>query len=329
MNDMLRGHLDRRFGRSRWRVAGQHSGLSGTAILRVESMDELFAVRSWSDPNSAMERVAMWHEASLALNQFFPQLSQLFLHNPIPPPLPWSADPSHERLVWDGQQAWTLSPWKAGEPLSDSKVELQPKLVWADQLAALHMGLKDSFAVTGPSQGFAERLAGVQNLAPHLSDSLSFLGPRFEAYCRFVSFHRERWIQELSGLCQLTFRQHWILRDLWRDNLLVNAEGDWLHSVDIGASRVEWPVFDFLRLFGSLKCSVEEWKAVWQVYQSHQKSDASLSFYMLLTIHTISTALSIDHWLRRWQGGMISIANQPKSLGRLLELFDEFELATS
>ncbi len=44
---------------------------------------------------------------------------------------------------------------------------------------------------------------------------------------------------------------HWIIRDLWRENILIE-DARVSGVIDFGASRIDWPLLEVVRMLGSL-----------------------------------------------------------------------------
>lgn len=102
---------------------------------------------------------------------------------------------------------------------------------------------------------------------------------------------------------------HWIVRDLWFENILVTDSNQFASIVDLGAARLDWPGLDFVRLFGSLipfahpaQASQDDWNALWEnalrCYRNAHPDHAIGSIWECRMLDKLSTALAIAQWIR-------------------------------
>ena len=120
------------------------------------------------------------------------------------------------------------------------------------------------------------------------------------------------------------------MRDLWRENLLVDADNRWVYAVDIGASRIDWPAFDFTRLVGSMLAPMSDrgvhgiWQNLFEAYNAINPYSDLPQADDLRTIHDISTAFSIVYWYKK----KIELNVDPKlrdsGISRMRELLQTF-----
>ena len=132
---------------------------------------------------------------------------------------------------------------------------------------------------------------------------------------------------------------HWIVRDLWRENILLDDSKRFSSIVDLGAARIDWPGLDFIRLFGSLSYDSghdfsvdgssknELWQDAFAAYTRKHPSHTIESLEECKMLHIVSVGLSIAQWVRWIQSGTIDLRNSEKAQRvseRIRELCDQF-----
>ncbi len=120
------------------------------------------------------------------------------------------------------------------------------------------------------------------------------------------------------------WQQHWIVRDLWRENILMEPTTGRFSIVDLGASRSEAPFFDLVRFLGSMSLGLQEWSKCWQTYHSVAHMPLQISVEEGYFLHRVSTAIGIEFWTAQLSGSGLSDRNRS---ARLFELIDEWERA--
>jgi hypothetical protein len=322
--DRLKWLISQRFGSSRWELQPVSSGFSGTPIYRLHILDRDYAIRGWPKRPESVEKVRDWYEATRwvapiddgeAIRWVAPideqclapiDLAPEFQHFPIPAPLNWGSEGHSVNLLsTDEDRLWSLATWLPGSPMTLDQSRSISKPVLARQLAKLHFLLSRGDTSVGKPQGLVDRREGLDALLENLTVAKHAMGklpitPQTQAqFWEMVQRHKSTWKETLRILLTQDRYVHWIVRDLWRDNLLLDSSGQWVSTVDVGASRVDWPAFDFLRLFGSLGCSLDEWQPAYETYTRHGVAETLPTLSECLVLHKISTALSIHHWIGR------------------------------
>jgi Ser/Thr protein kinase RdoA (MazF antagonist) len=111
---------------------------------------------------------------------------------------------------------------------------------------------------------------------------------------------------------------HWIVRDLWYDNILITGSRQFAAIVDLGAARYDWPGLDFIRLFGSLMAVApvslrhepqEIWNTAFHAYAERYPNHLIESLEECCVLHEIATQLSIVQWMRWVYGGFFDLTN--------------------
>lgn len=169
-----------------------------------------------------------------------------------------------------------------------------------EYLVDLHSKCRTIGYTEARSMGMKERLDALQDRDWELRirSSPHDYAFRYEAVARFALQSTNQWVSWLQDWSNRSMEQHWIVRDLWRENVLVSSNLDRMWVVDLGASRVESPLFDFVRLVGSLHPTKEEWVRCAEQYLELSDWKLQLSVDELWRLHEISIALSLRHWNR-------------------------------
>jgi Ser/Thr protein kinase RdoA (MazF antagonist) len=264
------------------------------------------------------------------------ELKPWFDHSPIPRPVPWNAAIFNNLLALQlGDHLWTLSKWVPGEPLQSGDVTYDCLIGYVKQLAALHRLTRQLQHNRALSSGLIER----RNLLVGIQDDLSRIAtvcshhPLRNELAQFIIKCSERariWLPTIDRLANRECECHWILRDLWRDNLLVDGNNRWIHTVDVGASRVDWPAFDFVRLVGSLLQPGDEdrdhidWQNLLDAYNAINPYSDMPQAKDLQTIHEASTAISIIFWAKRHNEQNVAPELVASRTARMRELLKTF-----
>lgn len=318
-------------------------GFSDTSIYCLKNSIGSYAIRSWPDCDASHEKIDFWRSVNVAWRRNAPFGTHS--RGPFPTIHSWSlalADPSI--VIPFAEKLWTLSEWVNGHPIrrGDTQFDLIHHL--ASVLASIH---KATLSATDESTG---RLEHYRQQSPSIYDRLQFLSSLDSRILALVNhsdfFHEsqltDQVINSLSSLLnkleswrqfldQCTARNrecHWIVRDLWYENVLVDDSNHFSSIVDLGAARFDWPGLDFVRLFGSL-IGVEDnlWETAYAVYTNEHPGHGIDSLDECRLLGRLSCGLSIAQWVRwitdaRFNTNDIVVCQRLRS--RITELCDQF-----
>jgi len=298
------------------------SGFSDSSIFQLKLERGSFAVRSWPNTQASLDKVAFWEIL---------QRSEVF--RPFPKLIPWIGY-SHEQILlfpWDGK-LWSLSEWIDGRSFQESDLSLDRVQDMASILAKIHVAtlkssvpeelylssrhLQDQHDV-GPSRTLVERANFLDRVSRHWEASVlasdfcqkqGLAAPLIRCLAK-IEECKKPWREQLEQSSRTDRRYHWIVRDLWYENVLVRPSGEFASIVDLGAARFDWPGLDFIRLFGSLiglagtqSCSRtptrDWWEKAYAVYTSHHPNHSLGSVNECIDLNSIATALSLAQWIQ-------------------------------
>lgn len=298
----LREAFLQRWGDVDWDIAPPlHSGLSGIPLFRAESKRGVYAIRAWPLTAMSLHKISLWAVASNRFEELGDESD-----SPIPGPIAWSRSTKSSILapspyvLATPDWYWTLTHWVPGIPLSLTQVNDSVRGSLVEFLAHLHRTCRTIECTQARSLGMKERFDALQDRdwRPRISYSNRDFAIRYEALAQTALQSTNRWLGWLHDWSHRSVEQHWIVRDLWRENILVSSNLDRMWVVDLGASRVESPLFDFVRLIGSLHPTREEWERCVEQYLMLSDSKLPLSVDELWRLNYISIALSLRHWNR-------------------------------
>ena len=329
------------------------SGFSGTSIYRLTNSIGSFAVRSWPTSASSRDKIVFWQAINSASQRSI--ASGELACQPFPTLMRWVASSSTSRWILPFEDhLWTLCDWVSGRPIERADVDVDLIRHSASVLGNIHrttlsavdeQGLKLS-ELRQPSASIQERKRFMQSLdnqmVEHVSDSGFFAKAKLtervteclRLLVRLIAF-REQFME----ICSARERTcHWIIRDLWHANLLVDSSGKFSSIVDLGAARLDWPGLDFKRLFGSLiglraggwegQSNDEDW---WQIaftaYAEVHPTHAIDSLDECRYLSQLSCGLSISQWVRWLTEKRFEIQNPDigrRIANRIHELCDQF-----
>jgi Ser/Thr protein kinase RdoA (MazF antagonist) len=107
---------------------------------------------------------------------------------------------------------------------------------------------------------------------------------------------------------------HWIVRDLWRENILIDHQRI-SGIVDFGASRIDWPAFDIVR-----------WISSWLAPDDPRISECFRAYPVLAEddyrfLDYLGTLLSLLQWLEWLLSSQMSFVGQEARVrSRMIEL---------
>jgi hypothetical protein len=145
-------------------------------------------------------------------------------------------------------------------------------------------------------------------------------------HCLAIVLERQpSWLRFLT-ICESQNREcHWIVRDLWFENILVDERQHFSSIVDLGAARLDWPGLDFVRLFGSLSyrdgdrtvfsgddSDEELWNDAYGAYTQSHTDHAIESLEECKMLHKVSLGLSLFQWVLWNKAGSIDLTNSDK-----------------
>lgn len=311
-------------------------GFSGTPIVRFSADSELWAARGWPCSEESRNKIDNWAKVAFHLEQHATELSPWFSDSPIPRPVLWKGSLFGSPLAWQvGEHLWTLAKWVPGETLKSESVTYELLLSYVKQLACLHRLTREMQFSRSLSKGLIERrdhLLSMQNDLPEIAPMCSRHTLKDDLSLFFVECadRIKIWSSAIDRLANRPCESHWILRDLWRDNLLVDAHNRWIYTVDVGASRWDWPAFDFVRLVGSLlEPRVREgvqsaWDNLFDAYSAINPYSDLSSPHDLQMVHEVSTAISILYWIKKWNERNVAPETEATRLKRMKELLKIF-----
>jgi hypothetical protein len=328
----------------------ESQGFSGTSIYRLTNSKGRFAIRGWPSDLSSEHKVAFWQAcnascisadltepltpASLAATQ---SQKTKFPVAPFPQLYFWDlagALPSF--LLTMGQRQWTLSDWVEGRAIERDDIHLDLVHHLATVLGAIH---RNSVSIIHPSANsrhdqmpspsIGERLRFIATFDERcikLASKLPFfqksqLADRVVECLSHLIVQRPAWTRFLDSSAFVARKSHWIVRDLWYENVLVDSTQQFVSIVDLGAARLDWPGLDFVRLFGSMIGSravpnpsshFDWWSSALDSYAASHPQHAIESLEECIALHTISCSLSIAQWV-----GWISSGRFPMGDDRL------------
>lgn len=297
------------------------SGFSDSSIFQLKLHGGSFAVRSWPNTQASVDKVAFWDRL---------QRSEVF--RPFPKLVPWIGYSQEQILLfpWDGK-LWSLSEWIDGRPFQESDLSLDRVGELASILAKIHVAtlessvpeggrlasrqIKDSYE-TGPSRTLVERANFLGRISRRWEASVmasdffqrhGLVAPLIHCLAT-IDACKKPWGERLEQASRADRRYHWIVRDLWYENVLVRASGEFASIVDLGAARFDWPGLDFIRLFGSLtglvniqSCGQEStrdwWGKAYAIYTSGHPNHTLGSVNECIDLNEIATALSLAQWI--------------------------------
>ena len=246
------------------------NGFSDAFIYRLTFDGGSYAIRSWPKRLDTPSKITFWSSVNATFSEDSACLKMLGASclTPFPSLYRWQLqDEFAVSLLPYEDHLWTLCDWAPGQPVVQKKVDRSLVCHLARILGRLHANSISALDQDGiplgqqsiRSNSIRERLDVLQSLDHSLFiaiDEASFfseykLSDRAK-HCIAIVFERgpdwHRFLKICEGqtrICQ------WIVRDLWRDNVLVDEMNRFTSIVDLGAARIDWPGLDFHRYFSS------------------------------------------------------------------------------
>ncbi|XZE20795.1 phosphotransferase [Pirellulaceae bacterium SH449] len=325
-----------KFGTSLDRWEPLSGGMSGMPLFRFFIASDSWVVRSWPATSENENKIRLWSEQAKFLESRKEALLPRFESCPIPCPVSWNiSDDQVELTIEEDSRWWTLVKWLPGSPLRSTQISEEQRTEYVRQLAHLHRVSRAAGVQSGSSRGVQERadlldriLVEIPTMERLRSDPL--LGIRIAPFLEILQSNSGRWRETINKLSTTKLELHWIIRDLWKENLLVDQNEKWIHTVDVGASRIDWPGFDFIRLVGSLPvadCSLrvdDTWQGLADTYLEVNPHSSLCSGTDLRSLHEAATAISIAYWCRRIHEQASDSSQHSRYVLRLLDLLQIF-----
>jgi hypothetical protein len=329
------------------------SGFSGTSIYRLTNSIGSFAIRSWPTIASSRDKIVFWQAMNSASQRSI--ASGELVSQPFPSLMRWVASSRTSRWILPfGDHLWTLCEWVNGRPIQRADVDVHLIRHAASVLGNIHRTTLSAVDEQGlklpelrqPSASIQERKRFMQSLdsqmVVHVNDSKFFAEAKLTqrvTECLWLLVRLIAYREQFMEICAVRERTcHWIIRDLWHANVLVDSSGKFSSIVDLGAARLDWPGLDFIRLFGSLiglragglegQSNDEDW---WQIaltaYAEVHPTHAIDSLDECRFLSQLSCGLSIAQWVRWLKENRFDIQNPDicrRIADRIHELCDQF-----
>ena len=277
---------------------------------RVGSGESLiqYAIRSWESATYDADRI-------LQILAFQTHLTEKQIA--APKPIRWL---NNQWIIPYERTFWTIESWLAGQSLasgSDVSDQLLSKIV--ESLFDLHTAGRTFGTIQQPSQGIADRIhkisewkerisiakveklvrevSSLGTLANVSSEQLSRIQLGFGIALQAIQQLGNYWIRECIRFQNHKPDCHWINRDLWRNNILVDQDRI-TGIVDFGASRIDWPILELVRCLSSfLDPHDSRWQSALNHYQEVPLSHKlPVELENICMLDHVATTLSLFYW---------------------------------
>ncbi len=343
----------------RWRS----NGFSDSEIFQLVLPSGIFAIRSWPNRFDSPSKVSFWSNLNNEFSANGEGLKQFGATRvmPFPRVYDWrKPGESATSLLLFENQLWSLSDWVVGQSMASRVIDQDLAKHLATILGRIHATTITALDRDGTpigrhrmrSHSLNDRQALLKSLDHRLFSAIdrndfflaSNLSDRLKHCIATVLERKGDWDRFLK-ICSSQEREcHWIVRDLWRENILLDSDNRFAAIVDLGAARLDWPGLDFIRLFGSLSCIPESsllasdsncsdlWRDVYLAYTDEHPEHSLASLDECRMLHQVSSGLAVLQWVLWITGGTISLQNSAKDdrvALRLAELCDQFLIETA
>jgi hypothetical protein len=337
------------------------NGFSDCEIFRLRTPHGNFSIRSWPNHADSRSKVRFWASVNASFAKTNGGWSTLGTATNLPFPAIHSwhlTDNSASSMLLMGEQLWTLSDWVDGQSMSSRFVDRSLVRHLASAIGRLHartrVALDRDAAPLGRYLARSGSIMVRSNVLRMLDHRLFAAIDRSQLFahenlsdklkhCIATVFERRIDWDRFLSICAAQEREcHWIVRDLWRENVLLDSENRFASIVDLGASRVDWPGLDFVRLFGSLQyeyrigqdsIAIESkdkrdlWEEAYEAYTQENGIHSIASLDECRMLHLVSSGLSVLQWVVWVTDGTFDGAS-PEKLDRIAlriaELCDRF-----
>jgi len=294
-----------------------------------------YAIRSWESATYDSERICkiLDFQAYLVGKQIA-----------APKPICWL---SNERLIPYEQSFWTIESWLAGKSLvggADVSDSLLSEIVGC--LVDLHTAGRNFGTIHPTSPGITERIRNISDWKeramvatsekwiskmsrfgplPNVStEQLSRIEKGFGLALQVIQYLGSSWVHQLNMFLDRKPRCHWIIRDLWRSNILIDQDRI-TGVVDFGASRTDWPILELVRCLSSfLQPDDSRWQASLDGYYEQLQTrnaavgaeafdcDWKVDLEGIRTLDHVATTLSLLYWYDWLTSEDFESINRPK-----------------
>jgi Ser/Thr protein kinase RdoA (MazF antagonist) len=298
------------------------------------SRNQVWHVRLADLPYEPQYALRFWNDQTYSLQQLKDILSfQKTLKDKrivVPEPKRWLNNEFVISGEWSsGEEGfWTIEAWMPGESLNGIEAvsdELLEQIVAC--LSALHRAGREIGVMTRRSKGIQERIEKLERLkskvADHTPEDLlqRFVGTPniesiklgFETAHRLVRDQASAWVKMLNLIQDHSPECHWVIRDLWRENILI-ANGNISGIIDFGASRIDWPILEFVRCVSSFLLPKDpRWQSVLDSYAMTLPTRDSVSLELVQQLDQVATALSLAYWYEQLENATTAPGMQLKT----------------
>jgi Ser/Thr protein kinase RdoA (MazF antagonist) len=284
-----------------------------------------YSLRFWNDQTYSLQRL----KDILSFHKILKDKQIV-----VPEPKRWL---NNEFVVSGEGGFWTIEEWLPGESLDGIEAvsdELLDQVVAC--ISALHRAGREIGVTTRRSKGVQERIDRIERLKSKVADPTPgdlmqyFVGTPhidsikigFETAHRFVQDQASVWVRLLNSIQDLPPECHWVMRDLWRENILI-AHGRISGIIDFGASRIDWPILELVRCASSfLLPNDPRWQSFLDSYALNLPTKESVSLELVLQLDQVATALSLIYWYEQLEHAKTDPTAQlkPQAWSRIEEL---------
>ncbi|MCY2974107.1 MAG: aminoglycoside phosphotransferase family protein [Planctomycetota bacterium] len=302
------------------------------------SRNRVWHLRLADPPYEPQYAIHFWNDHTYSLQQ----LKDIFSFQKIlkdnqtvvPEPKRWL---NNEFVISGEGGFWTIEEWLPGESLDGIEAvsdELLDQVVAC--ISALHRAGREIGVTTRRSIGIQERIDRVERLKSKVADhtpgdlmqyffdtpNIESIKIGFETAYRLVRDQASTWVRLLNLIQDLPPECHWVMRDLWRENILI-AHGRISGIIDFGASRIDWPILELVRCASSfLLPNDPRWQSFLDSYALNLPTKESVSLELVLQLDQVATALSLAYWYEQLKNAKTDPDMQlkPQAWSRIDEL---------
>jgi Ser/Thr protein kinase RdoA (MazF antagonist) len=304
-------------------------GFSRNRVWHVRHADPLhdrqYAIRCWNDYTYSLQRL------NDILN-FQKKLSEK--QSVVPEPKCWA----NGTFIISGENGfWTIEEWMPGESLDGIEAvsdELLEQIVTC--LSSLHRAGREFGVITRRSRGIQDRITQIERwklnianqtperLMQHFNDTphIESIQIGFEIAHRQMRNQSSSWLRLLKSIQDRPLECHWVMRDLWRENILITQERV-SGIIDFGASRIDWPILELVRCVSSFLLPKDpRWPSVLESYAMTLPTRDSVSLELVQQLDQVATALSLAFWYEQLENVITDPGMQlkPQAWARIDEL---------
>lgn len=220
-------------------------GLSSSRVWRLSTSVGSVCLKAWPKATTSYERLAEIHRQLRMLTDAGLDF--------IPRVLP---ETGGENWMDAEGYFWEVTDWMPGEPDLSEDVSRERRQAAAEAIARVHHCWRSKGSEKQISPGLIDRikkLADARNLSREPSRWTNSTNGSLEDLAHRTRFHisqsADRLLRSLEGL-QEPVGVHFVIRDLHAEHILFESNRV-TGVIDFGAARVDEPLLDLVRLFGS------------------------------------------------------------------------------